>query len=435
MYRPSYSACTLAALLSGFTFVSTPSSAIAQTVPDADAPTLLSEVVVYGREDSLIGEADSPAQGQVGGAELDARPLLRRGELLEVVPGMIITQHSGDGKANQYFLRGFNLDHGTDFATTVDGMPVNLPSNAHGQGYSDLNFIIPELVQRIDYEKGTYYSANGDFSAAGAAQFHLVDMLAQGFVKTEVGEDQYFRFVAADSFKSPGGAATTAGFEYGYYNGPWANPEDASHSTGYLRRAWTAGNSTFALTLIGYHAAWNSTDQVPLRAVDEGIISRYGAIDPSDGGTSSRANLDFDWVHSGPDGQTRLNLYALYYRLGLYSDFTYFLADPVHGDQFSQRDRRAVFGGSGSRDWLSQIWGRSLATTVGFQERSDIVNLGLLHTEGRGVIDPVDLSSVHEYSVGLYAQGKVQLAGWLRVQAGLRADAAEFDVGDSNPLN
>jgi hypothetical protein len=314
-------------------------------------------------------------------------------------------------------------------------MPVNLPSNAHGQGYSDLNFIIPELVQTITYEKGTYYAPNGDFSAAGAAQFHLVDALGQGFVKMELGQDDYFRLVAADSLRSPAGASTTAAFEYGYTNGPWANPEDADHVTGYLRRAWTAGDNSFSLTLIGYHAAWNSTDQVPLRAIDEGIISRYGAIDPSDGGTSTRANLDFSWAHSGPDGGTQLNLYALYYRLGLYSDFTYFLVDPVHGDQFSQRDRRGVFGGSGSREWISQVAGSKVTTTVGFQERSDIISLGLFHTEDRGVINPVDLSSVHEYEGGLYAQSKVQLADWLRIQAGLRADGARFDVDDSNPLN
>jgi hypothetical protein len=424
-----------AALILALALASSIPRVSAQAVPELESPTVLNEVVVYGREESLIEEADSPAEGQVGAAELDARPFLRRGELLEVVPGLIITQHSGDGKANQYFLRGFNLDHGTDFATTVDGMPVNLPSNAHGQGYSDLNFIIPELVQTITYEKGTYYAPNGDFSAAGAAQFHLVDTLDQGFVKMEVGQDDYFRLVTADTFRSPDGAATTVGLEYGYYDGPWVNPEDADHVTGYLRRVWTSGDNAFALTLIGYHAAWNSTDQVPLRAIDEGLISRYGAIDPSDGGTSTRANLDFNWVHSGPDGKTQLNLFAMYYRLGLYSDFTYFLVDPVHGDQFSQRDRRGIFGGSGSRDWVSQIAGMKVTTTVGFQERSDIIALGLLHTEDRGVINPVDLSSVHEYSGGLYAESKVQLTEWLRIQAGLRADGARFDVDDSNPLN
>ncbi len=408
-----------------------PATAGAQMAPGLPPPTELDPFVSYGREHDLIGEADAPAQGLVGAAELAARPFLRRGELLEVIPGLIITQHSGDGKANQYFLRGFNLDHGTDFATTVDGMPVNLPSNAHGQGYSDLNFPMPELVENISYEKGTYYAPNGDFSAAGAAQFHLVDELPRGFIKLEAGQDDFYRLVAGESFKAAGGATDTVAAEYGYYNGPWVSPEDANHLTGYARRAWTSGDDTWALTLIGYHAAWNSTDQVAQRALTEGLIPRFGALDPSDGGSSSRVNLGLDWVHSGPTGATRLNFYALYYRLSLYSDFDYFLTDPVHGDQFGQRDRRGVFGGSGSQDWNSQIAGRKVTTTVGFQERSDIINLGLVNTQNRGVISVVDLSSVHEYSGGVYAQSKVQPADWLRIQGGIRADAADFVVDDS----
>ncbi len=407
----------------------------AQIIPAAP-PIRLDDVVTYGRENDLIGEADSPAQGMVGAAELAARPFLRRGELLEVIPGLIITQHSGDGKANQYFLRGFNLDHGTDFATTVDGMPVNLPSNAHGQGYSDLNFLIPELVQNITYEKGTYYAANGDFSAAGAAQFHLFDVVPRPFVKVEAGQDNYFRLVAADSFRAPDGtAATTVGLEYGYYDGPWANPEDADHLTGYLRRSWLSGDDTFAVTAIAYHAAWNSTDQVAQRAITEGLISRYGALDPTDGGTSSRANLGFNWTHAEADGETQVNAYAMYYRLSLYSDFDYFLTDPVHGDQFGQRDRRGIFGGSGLKDWNGQLGSSKVTTTVGFEERSDVIALGLVDTEDRNVISTVDLSSVHEYTGGVYAESRVQVTDWLRVQGGLRADGADFIVDASDPRN
>lgn len=409
--------------------------AVAQVVPVADSPMSLDEMVVYGRENNLGDEADSPSQGEVGSAEIDARPFLRRGELLEAIPGMIVTQHSGDGKANQYFLRGFNLDHGTDFATTVDGMPVNLPSNAHGQGYSDLNFIIPELVQSISYEKGTYYAGNGDFSAAGAAQFHLADSLERGFIKAEfVPEDSGYRLVAADSVRSAGGSTTLAA-EYGYNNGPWVNPEDANHVSAYARRVWANGDNHFSLTFVGYHAAWDSTDQVPLRAIDEGIISRFGAIDPSDGGASTRANLDFNWIHNGADSTIQLNLYALYYRLALYSDFTYFLVDPVNGDQFSQRDRRGVFGGSGSQKWDSKISGHAVKTTVGFQGRADIISLGLFHTKGRGVIDPVDLSSVHEYEGGIYLQSEAQFTNWMRASLGIRADAADFIVSDSIAQN
>jgi TonB-dependent Receptor Plug Domain len=429
---PSLSLRSLpAALLLSLLALSPPAGA---QVPYS-SPTQLDAMVVYGRENNLIGDADSPSEGEVGSAELDARPFLRRGELLESIPGMIVTQHSGDGKANQYFLRGFNLDHGTDFATTVDGMPVNLPSNAHGQGYSDLNFIIPEVVQSITYQKGTYDLANGDFSAAGAAQFHLADSLPQGLVKVEFEPDEsYYRIVAADSVPTAGGGAILAA-EYGYDNGPWVNPEDADHVSIYGRRFWAFGDNEFTLTLIAYHAAWNSTDQVPERAIDEGLISRFGAIDPTDGGTTTRANLDFNWVHSGPDSTTRLNAYALYYRLSLYSDFTYFLVDPVHGDQFAQRDRRGVFGSSGSHEWTSKTTGRDVKTTLGFDDRSDVIALGLLHTEDRGVISPVDLSSVHEYEGGIYAESEATISDWFKVNGGIRADGARFLVDDSIAAN
>jgi TonB-dependent Receptor Plug Domain len=406
-----------------------------QAVSQIDNTLLLQQMVVYGRENNLEGMADSPSQGEVGTAEIEDRPFLRRGELLEVIPGLIVTQHSGDGKANQYFLRGFNLDHGTDFATTVDGMPVNLPSNAHGQGYSDLNFIIPELIQSITYQKGTYYAENGDFSAAGAAQFHLMDSLERGFVKIEIAPaDNYYRAVAADSVRTAGGATTFA-LEYGYDDGPWDNPEHANHISTYGRRVWSEGDNEFAVTVIAYHAAWNSTDQVPERAIDEGVISRFGALDPSDGGTSMRANLDFNWVHNGPDSRTQLNAYAQYYRLGLDSDFTYFLVDPVHGDQFAQRDRRGTFGGSGSHDWTLKIAGKDVKTTVGFEDRADTINLGLFHTEDRGVINPVDLSAVHEYSAGVYVRSEIHLSDWFRVEGGLRADGADFIVDDSISQN
>jgi hypothetical protein len=422
-------------VLSGLALCLASPAMLAQTAPASGNLTLLDEMVVYGREGDLVGEADSPSQGEVGSAEIDARPFLRRGELLEAIPGMIVTQHSGDGKANQYFLRGFNLDHGTDFSTTVDGMPINLPSNAHGQGYSDLNFIIPELIEGITYEKGTYNAADGDFSAAGAAQFHLLDSVGRPFLKFETEPaDSYYRTVGADSFTLEG-APTTVAAEYGYNDGPWVRPENANHVSIFGRTTWTSGDDKFSVTVIGYHASWYSTDQVPQRAIDEGLISRFGTIDPSDGGTSSRVNVDLDWVHNGASALTHVNLYAMYYRLGLYSDFTYFLVDPIHGDQFAQRDRRGIFGGSGSQVRTVKIAGRVITTTVGFQERADTINLGLFHTEERDVIGPVDLSAVHEYSGGVYAQAEARLCDWFRINCGMRADAADFIVDDSITRN
>lgn len=386
---------------------------------DPDGPAeMLDQVVVLGRGTDLVGEADSPSEGVVGASELADRPFLRRGELLEAIPGVIITQHSGDGKANQYFLRGFNLDHGTDFATSVDGMPVNLPSHAHGQGYSDLNFIIPEFVQSIAYEKGVYFPENGDFSAAGAAQFHLADSLPEGFAKLETGSFGYVRAVAGESV-----GGLTLGGEVGGDNGPWTHPEHAIHESGYMRKTWTAGDSKFAVTVLGYDARWNSTDQVPQRAIDEGLIPRYGAIDPSDGGTSSRESVSFTWQRDDAAGRWRAVAYGVGYRLNLFSDFTYFLVDPVHGDQFEQQDRRGIFGGGLQREWnLGPV-----TTTVGLDLRADTIALGLFHTEQRMELAPVELDSVHEDAGALWMKSVWHPVRWVRVEGGARLDGVGLD--------
>src|SRR4051812_45667094 len=206
-----------------------------------DSPTLLDVLDVTGRAADLVGAAESASQGSVGYHELDSRPFLRRGELLEVIPGLVVTQHSGSGKANQYFLRGFNLDHGTDFAVSVDGVPVNMRTHAHGQGYSDLNFIIPELVSGVTYQKGQYSAANGDFSAAGAAQFHLADSLPQNLLHVEFGENAYARAVVAGTQRDSSGATTTAGLEVGYDNGPWLSAEHSRRFNLFTRHTWMSG--------------------------------------------------------------------------------------------------------------------------------------------------------------------------------------------------
>ena len=395
---------------------------------DAGQTTELAPVVVYGRQTDLIGEVPSASVGEIGAAELDARPLLRRGELLEVIPGVIITQHSGDGKANQYFLRGFDLDHGTDFATSVDGLPVNMRTNAHGQGYSDLNFIIPEFVQSITYQKGLSFAENGDFSAAGAAQFQLVRTLPQDFAKVEVGAHDYGRLVAGENLAGGNQATTTLGIEASCNNGPWENPEHSRRFNGLIRRSWTNGDDEYALTALGYHGDWNSTDQVPLRAIDEGLIGRFGSMDPSDGGSSDRDSLSFDWTHHGPAATTRLNLYAIYYRLSLFSDFTYFLNDPLHGDQFNQRESRGVFGGSLERAWDGRSAGGNSQSTVGVQFRDDAIHVGLFDTEQREYLSTVRDDHVNEASVAVYAKNTLRLSEWFRVESGLRADAYRFQV-------
>lgn len=404
---------------------------------DLEALETLDPVVVYGRSLDLVGEAGTSSQGQVGAPELAERPLLRRGELLEVVPGLVVTQHSGSGKANQYFLRGFNLDHGTDFAVSVDGMPVNARSHAHGQGYADTNFIIPELIERVDYQKGAFAAENGDFSAAGAAQFSLVRYLPKGFAKIEFGEDDFARAVVGETFRQPGGstAATTIAAEAGYADGPWEKPEASRRLSAFGRHVWSAGASDYAVSAMGYDGRWNSSDQIPLRAVESGAIGRYGNLDASDGGASRRASLSFDRVTRQPDATTLLNAYVLRSDLDLYSNFTYFIDDPVNGDQFNQREDRVQLGGSASRTWAGTLADRSLLTSVGLQIRQDFIDVGLHHTSDRRRLATVRRDDVREGSAGLFAESTLAVAPWLRATAGSRGDFYVFDVEGRDPVN
>ncbi|WP_175414817.1 TonB-dependent receptor [Nibricoccus aquaticus] len=400
-----------------------------------EEPQRLDPLVVYGRGTDLVGTARGASEGFVGAHELAVRPFLRRGELLEVVPGVVITQHSGGGKANQYFLRGFNLDHGTDFSVSVEGMPVNMRSHAHGQGYADLNFVIPELVESVGYQKGPFFAEVGDFSSAGAAEFRLVDELADGFLKLEAGENGYGRIVVADTLMENGGLRTL-GLEMAQGDGPWEREENFRKWNVFARQLWKAGDRTFSVTALGYSGKWDSTDQIPLRAVEAGEIARFGFVDPSDGGESQRVSLSFDAEVTGADATTSVNVYAIYYRMNLFSNFSYALGDEENGDQFNQRDRRFVFGGEAKREWKSEIAGKRLEWSAGVQARYDaITELGLHLSSARERVGTVRDDDVNEASVGVFATGTLHVSEALRVNAGLRADGYRFDVESDNTLN
>jgi hypothetical protein len=403
------------------------------TAPPA---TQLPEVVVRGRAEDLLGTAHSASQGAIGAVDLEDMPLLRRGELMETVPGMVVTQHSGDGKANQYFLRGFNLDHGTDFAFSVDGVPVNLPTHAHGQGYSDLNFMVPELVDFIEYKKGPFYAEVGDFSGAGAADIHVVNRLAQSIALAQVGLFGFVRALVADSPEVGPGNLLYA-LEYNHYDGPWDLAEHSSRVNGFLRYHWGDGADRFVVSASVYAApGWHSTDQVARRAVDGGMIGRFGALDTSDGGNTGRGTLGFDWTHDTGDAATKLMLYGFYYRLNLYSNFTYFLDDPVNGDQFEQIDERFVAGGHLRRIWHQKWWGMDADTTVGIQLRNDIIpTVGLNHTRAREVVRVDSKDRVEEFGGGVYAQNQIQWTSWFKTIVGLRADVVAIDVDSDTAAN
>jgi hypothetical protein len=383
----------------------------------------------------LLGIADTASQGVVTPEKLSERAYLRAGEVLETVPGLLVSQHSGEGKANQYYLRGFDLDHGTDFATTVAGLPVNLPSNAHGQGYSDLNFLIPELVCDIQYEKGPYFADAGDFSAAGSARIDYVHALDRPLAQVEMGADGYRRFLSAASVKA-GQGDLLAALELMGNDGPWVHPDDFRKANWLLRYSWPGATDTLELTALAYSGRWNSSDQIPQRAVDEGLISRFGELDPTDGGSSRRQALTGAWQHSGDGQSTRVEAFLSSYTLDLYSDFTYFLNDPVHGDQFHQHDRRTVSGLAASQRWDSELFGRPMDNEVGLQIRNDnISGLSLSHTEARQELGGVLNDQVVQVMEGLHFQNRIQWSAWFRTVLGLREDAAQFTVRSDTPAN
>lgn len=394
----------------------------------------LEEVVVTGRLDELRGVPISATAGIVTSEQLDLRPVLRTGELLEVVPGLVVTQHSGDGKANQYFLRGFNLDHGTDLATSVDGMPVNMPTHAHGQGYTDINFLIPELVRSVEYRKGTYYADAGNFSAAGAVNMRYRDMLEAPLALLEVGENQYGRALLAASPRVAGGTVLF-GIDHSESDGPWLLDQNFRKTSGLLRYSRDSTRGRFALTAQGYSGEWRSTDQIPQRAVDAGLLSRYGFIDPSDGGESHRYSLGADWLAQLGEGQLHLNAYAIDYRLDLFSNFTYAL-DQENGDQFEQFDARRVYGGAAS--WRQPFaWaGLSNEVTLGMDwRRDDIGTVGLYRTIERQRFATTRQDAVVQSNYSAYGVVTTAWSEVVRTSLGLRADHFEFDVTSNVAAN
>jgi TonB dependent receptor/TonB-dependent Receptor Plug Domain len=393
------------------------------------------EVRVTGHYENAVGTSDAASQGIITPKLLEARPMLRPAEVLEYVPGVIITQHSGEGKANQYFLRGFNLDHGTDFRTTVNHMPVNMPTHAHGQGYSDLNFLIPELVSRISYKKGPYFADEGDFASAGGADIHYYTKLRQGIATAGVGSDGWRRAMAANSFDS-GPGHLLYGLEVFHNDGPWDNPSDYNKLNGVLSYSVGTNADGYTLTGMANDGKWNSTDQVPKRAVDSGEIPRFGAIDPTDGGRTSRYSLSLDRHRSWSNGDFHMNTYFIRYQLDLFSNFTFFLDDPVNGDQFEQFDDRKVFGVDPTWTFTGRWGERPMTNRVGLDlRRDDIGKVALYNTVERARLSAVREDKVGQTGAGLFYENTLQWNGWLRTIAGIRSDCYRARVDSSLEAN
>ncbi len=399
---------------------------LASGIPTAS----LEEVIVVGQLERLQGAPQSATQGIVGEEQLGLRPIQRTGELLEVVPGLIVTQHSGSGKANQYFLRGFNLDHGTDLATSVDGIPVNMPTHGHGQGYTDINFVIPELVQAIEYRKGTYYAETGNFSAAGAVEMRYRRSLEQPLATLELGENSYRRGVLAIAPEfSPG--TLLLGLDYMTHDGPWVLPEDLRKINGLARFTRESESGRFTVTAQAYDGRWHSTDQIPKRAVESGAIDRFGFVNPTDGGESHRYSLSLNGAGALGRGDFSVVAYAVDYRLNLVSDFSYF-TDPDNGDQFEQFDDRRVYGGDFAWNRPLQMGSLANKLLLGVQVRSDdIAKVGLYRTQERQRFETVREDAVVQTNYSAYASLNTTWHPAVRTVIGVRAEDFHFDV-DSN---
>jgi len=386
--------------------------------------------------ENLVGIATSSSQGAITAAQLAARPIMRAGEVLETVPGMVVSQHSGEGKANQYYLRGFNLDHGTDFATTVAGIPVNMATGAHAHGYADASFLIPELVSGVQYKKGPYFADEGDFSAAGAANINYLNQLDAATANLTAGQDGYVRMFAAASPRV-GDGPLLAAIELNHNDGPWERPDDYRKVNAVLRYSRGDARNGLALTGMGYWGQWDSTDQVPRRAIDGGLISRFGNLDPSDGGEAGRQTASAEYQHSNGVSAWHASGYLLRNTLDLFSNFTYYLDDPQKGDQFEQAEHRMTIGGRATYRRLGHLAGdHHTESAVGVQVRRDWLSpVGLYSTASRTRLSTTREDEVGQTMTGFFGQTDIEWSRYVRTMLGVRADVYQFDVTSNEPLN
>jgi outer membrane receptor protein involved in Fe transport len=411
-----------------------PGAAVSSGIPTG---TPLEEIVVTARRIGLVGESRAASEGVVLAIQLEGRPVLRTGEILEVVPGLVVTQHTGDGKANQYFLRGFNLDHGTDFAVSVEDIPVNMPTHAHGQGYADINFVIPELLEEVRYRKGPYFADHGNFSAAGAAEMVYRRDVESPEALLIVGQDNYLRTMLAASPEVAGGPLLMA-FDYSTNDGPWQLPEDFRKLSGLVKYSQGDADGGYAVTGMAYDGEWDSTDQIPRRATRSSCdaipfcIDRFGYVDPTSGGNTHRYSLSLDgWSRSESGREWRANAYVLDYHLDLFSNFTYAI-DQERGDQFNQYDDRLAWGGRYDAAWPLAIGDRPGALKTGVQLRvDDISPVALYLTTDRERWDTVRRDDVRQSNYSAYLAHDQRWTGWLRTELGLRYDYFDFSVDSS----
>lgn len=377
----------------------------------------------------------SSSQQFIPDKEYILQPQGRPAQVLRLIPGFVAIEHSGGaGKADQYFLRGFDADHGTDVAFFSDGMPINFRSHAHGQGYTDLNFIIPETIEGLDVSKGAYLPEYGDFDTAGAVNFRTRDVVKEGIVQAAGGQFDTQRYILMFSPTKDRIRTLFAGEGY-YTNGPFLN-DNRYFRANLLGKVTTnlSSRDELSLTATFHKAQWNASGEIPLRTVTDGTLDRFGAIDPSEGGktlrSTARLNYHYDTLSGG---ELFANAYGQYYKYDLYTNFTFFLNDPVNGDGFQQHDTRVMYGGDLGYKHRAQFYGMPSTGTIGFQTRVDDIHARLGTQVRRNPLSTTADSTILEASYAPYLKAEVQPLPWMRLTGGLRAETFTFNVQNRCP--
>ena len=412
-------------------------------------PRLESRVQVNLRKDNLnlaevrVNSRRGSALNTLGAVDILLRPVNTAQDMLRIVPGLFIAQHAGGGKAEQIFLRGYDIDHGTDINVSVDGIPVNMVSHAHGQGYADLHFVIPETIEKVSFDKGPYFASKGNLATAAFVEFNTREVLDKNLVKIEGGQYNSWRamgmFKVFDQQKTASRQQLYLATEYAATDGYFISPQDF-HRFNMMAKynAWLSRQAQLTVIASTFSSRWNASGQVPDRAVKEGLISRFGSIDDAEGGNTARSNLSIAFNKRWKNGwKTTDQVYYTRYHFNLYSDFTFFLDDPVHGDMINQRESRNIYGytSTAARSWLTG--NKRWSTTIGGGFRyDDIRNLELAHVEKRKFLSDVQKGDVHEFNGFAWLSQDLEWNNNWAVTAGLRFDHFQFryrDLLTANP--
>ena len=410
----------------------------------------------YGRDTTGLQEAEHPAanstkqlpqitvterrpisaatESRVREKDFAVRPHNTASEMLNNLPGFVAGQHAGGGKARQYFLRGFDNDHGTDVAISVDGIPVNMVSHAHGQGYADLNFLIPEVVESIDYRKGPYFADAGNFANSGAVNFITKEDTAHNSLRAVGGSFNTMRYVGILSPRL-GPVQSLVANEVYFTDGPFKHGENFVKYNFFGKFTLKPSpTSKLSLWTSLYTGDWDASGQIPLRAVRSGRLDRFGSLDPTEGGRSDRENLNLIYTaNPNPEESWFVQLYFSRYRLRMFSNFTFFSGDPVQGDGIEQLDSRVLFGGRAHYHRLWTLGSLPLESTIGFETRNDNTDVGLFRQQRRQRFVTTQKAEIWENAFSGYTQHELFIREWLRFIVGLRGDVFVFDVDDRSP--